>query len=122
MITIILPWPDAALSPNCAKRHWRSKQAAKVKAHQVGMVAARLSPSKTWREFTPDAEFRLHLTFCPPDRRRRDWDNIAASLKNYQDGWCETLGIDDRQLRCGTWEWGEVVKSGQVIVRLEERR
>lgn len=116
MTTIILPWPDRALSPNASKRHRWHKQPAKVAAHKVGLVQARLVTA----DFDRKANLRVHLTFHPPDKRKRDWDNVAASLKPYQDGWCEALGIDDQQLRCGTWEWGEVVKDGQVVVRLEE--
>lgn len=116
MTTIILPWPDRALSPNAPSTHWRKRQAAKVTAHQIGLVAARQATA----DFDREANLRLHLTFHPPDRRRRDWDNVAASLKPYQDSICEALGIDDRQLRCGTWEWGDVVAGGQVVVSLEE--
>ena len=59
-------------------------------------------------------------TFHPPDKRRRDIDNCLAMMKNYQDGVYNALGVDDSSIRRTVLEWGEVVKGGKVVLRLEE--
>jgi crossover junction endodeoxyribonuclease RusA len=37
----------------------------------------------------------VHLHFVPPDRRRRDLDNLIASMKAGLDGLADALGVDD---------------------------
>ena len=40
--------------------------------------------------------------------------------KNYLDGVCDALGIDDSRIKRTVLEWGEVVKGGKVVLTLEE--
>ena len=114
MTTIILPWPDSALSPNASKRHWRSRQAAKVLAKNIGYCAA-----YPMRADAPQGKLHLTVKLHPPDYRRRDMDNMLASLKPHLVGVCQALDIDDVWIRRVTLEWGSVETSGQVMVRLE---
>ena len=55
-----------------------------------------------------------------PDRRKRDMDNCLAMMKPYQDGICDALGVDDSRIKRTVLEWGDVVKGGKVVLRLEE--
>ena len=118
MITIELPWPDKRLSPN-ARVHWAVKARAVKDARQTGYWVA-------FAESTVPAypgigtKFRSQYTFCPPDKRRRDTDNFVASMKSYQDGVCDWLCLDDSCFEMEKPEWGEVVKGGKVVLRLEE--
>lgn len=113
---ISLPWPDKKLSPN-ARIHWaqkaRAKHAAKEAAYFIAWSHIIESP------FDRSKQYRMILTFCPPDKRRRDLDNIEASCKAAFDGMCEGLQIDDSQIIETRKRWGEVVKCGDVIVELE---
>jgi crossover junction endodeoxyribonuclease RusA len=93
-LTICLPLPARALSPN-ARCHpmilHRHKKAAKQRAmieirRAAGMF--RLPP------FT-----RYTLTFHHATQRNRDDDNAAASCKAYRDGIAEGLCVDDSTLR-----------------------
>ena len=93
-LTICLPLPARALSPN-ARVHpislHRHKKAAKQRAyieirHAAGMF--RLPPFS-----------RYTLTFHHATNRSRDDDNAAASCKAYRDGIAEGLGVDDNTLR-----------------------
>jgi hypothetical protein len=52
----------------------------------------------------------------PPDGRHRDLDNIIASLKPFQDGLCDALGVNDRRF-LPTFEFAEPEKPGRVEVR-----
>ncbi len=88
-LVITLPLPSAKLSPN-ARVHWRSKAAATKAARQFAMMAALEALERAaasiwtdppqWRAATEQATFHVR------DKRRRDKDNLAASLKAYRDG------------------------------------
>ena len=55
------------------------------------------------------------MTFCPPDHRRRDLDNIIASMKAANDGIADALGIDDSRF-ISTYSMGSPVKGWAVLV------
>lgn len=95
-ITITLPLPPKELSPN-ARVHWARKakatRGARLRAyaetcdrmiHLVRGEVRRRRPE--WERAQTEAAFYL------PDRRQRDADNLAASLKSYWDG-IATAGI-----------------------------
>ena len=114
MIEITLPWPDKALSPN-ARVHWARKAKAAAMAKNTAYALAH-----QFRNGDISGElFAFKLIFHPPDKRKRDIDNLISSGKNYWDGICLALNIDDSQLWSVTGTWGEVRKPGAVTVRLE---
>ena len=82
-ITITVPLPDKALSPN-ARCHWRRIAEEKRMARDVANIKARfalnLEPAPRWDKA------RAQVTFYWPDKRRRDADNAMASLKAVVDG------------------------------------
>ena len=109
-----LPWPDRKLSPNAKGQHWSRKAEAKRAARRTGFVLAReaIGPVKpAW------AAAALSITFCPPDRRRRDDDNAIGAFKAYRDGIADALGIDDHKFK-PTYAFGEPVKGGAVRVEI----
>jgi crossover junction endodeoxyribonuclease RusA len=57
------------------------------------------------------------VTFQPPDKRRRDRDNLQASLKAHFDGIADALGVND-SLFVPTYAIGEPVKGGAVRVEI----
>ena len=114
---IELPWPDSHLSPN-ARSHWAVLRDYKQLAHETAHWLA--YPLRLG--WTREARFSMSLTFCPPDRRRRDLDNIEAACKAAFDGMCAGLGIDDSQIIETSKRWGEVVQGGAVIVEIEEAK
>jgi len=113
MNEVVLPWPPKALSPN-ARVHWavKSKAAAAYKAacwalcKQAGMVAP------------PHKKIALWLDFVPPNRRRRDDDNLVASFKSGRDGLADALGIDDKRFRTFPFVSDDI--GGFVRVRLTD--
>jgi len=70
-------------------------------------------------KLNPNAELRLMVTMYPPNRRRRDADNVLASLKVSIDSICKAVGVDDSQIKRIVLEWGNVVEGGKVELRLE---
>lgn len=109
---IELPWPPKELNPN-SRIHWseKSKAAKKYRAdcHLI---------TKASGVVVPEGAVLLDITFCPPDRRRRDDDNCLASFKSGRDGVADALGIDDNRF-VTTLRMGEPVKGGAVVVRIQ---
>jgi len=60
----------------------------------------------------------MAYTFCPPDKRARDLDNVLAAMKAGNDGLVDAMGIDDSRWGLSV-QWGEVVKGGEVRVTVE---
>ena len=118
MIRIELPWVTATLNPNRRNgTHWSWAHAAKSKraadAHALALQAMRSangSPAK--------GAVHLVVTFCPPDKRRRDLDNLFASLKADLDGVALALGIDDSAFEPVILMRGEPQKPGRVILEV----
>lgn len=90
-ITINLDMPHKHLSPN-SRCHWAQK--SKAKKDQRGHARYRIlralneiAPvNARFREWTPWKTANVEITVTPPDRRRRDKDNLLASLKAAFDG------------------------------------
>jgi len=114
MIEITLPWPAPELSPN-ARVHWARKAKAAAQAKNTAFVETHQLKTRDMRCDT----FALTLTFHPSSRRRMDLDNAISRCKNFMDGICLALNIDDSQFKSVTGAWGEVRKPGAVIVTLE---
>lgn len=114
-LTLDLPWPPRALSPNARPAHWavlaRAKKAYRARCRAIALAAGA-------GQF-PLSEGRLavHLVFVPPSRRARDWDNLLASMKAGLDGVADALGVDDGRWRLSMEVVGEPLKGG--LVRLE---
>ncbi|MEN6547925.1 MAG: endodeoxyribonuclease RusA [Armatimonadia bacterium] len=111
---IILPWPPKELSPN-ARSHWSKKaKAAKSYRHACRIITF-ASGIKA-----PDGRVLLVLEFVPPNRQRRDDDNLVAAFKAGRDGIADALGIDDSRFTTQFSMRAEPVKDGAVIVEIRE--
>ena len=89
-MNITLPWPPSGLSPN-ARNHWA--KLAKLKK-QYRETCAWAAMSQGVRPIKAE-QVKVHLAFVPPNRRRRDWDNLLASMKSGLDGLSDVLRVDD---------------------------
>lgn len=118
-IAVTLPWPHKLLSPN-ARVHW-AKRSPKTKAARqdaAWLVLAAMPKEERWS--APSA-VSVSMTFCPPDNRRRDRDNLIASMKAATDGIADAIGIDDSKFET-TYRMGEPVKGGAVLVTISEAK
>lgn len=112
MKELTLPWPPAACSPN-ARVHWsRKSNAAKTYRYACFLLArqAGIQP--------PEGDALLMIEFVPPDRRRRDDDNLLAMFKAGRDGLADALGIDDNVFATQIKVSKETTKGGAVRVRI----
>lgn len=93
-MTITLPLPARELSPNW-RGHWATKARAVQRYRMHAWAVARatapgpLGPMPEWVRAT------AHTTFYLPDRRRRDRDNLMASLKACWDGLVDARVLAD---------------------------
>lgn len=113
-----LPWPDSALMPNRKNgRHWTTVHHVKGAALVKGRVLCLKAMADAG--YKPQlGKLSVVLTFCAPDKRRRDLDNLLASMKPAFDGISQALGVDDQHFEPITLKRGDVVKGGCVIVEI----
>ena len=114
MMRAQLPWPPSCLSPN-ARIHWAPKRAATAKYRADCAWASRAAGIFDGM-ILPDP-LPMTITFCPPNKRRRDRDNLIASFKAGQDGLSDAIGLDDSRF-VPTYRVGDVVKGGAVLVEI----
>ncbi|MEY2875253.1 MAG: hypothetical protein RLZZ373_2624 [Pseudomonadota bacterium] len=111
MILLTLPWPDRRLSPN-SRGHWRELAKAKQSYRSLCALTARSQGATP----IPAERLRVHMTFVAPDRRRRDLDNLIASMKSGLDGLADVLRVDDNRWALGAELGDGTVPGGQVLV------
>ena len=116
MITVRLPWPPKQLSPN-ARVHWSVKN--RHAQQQKESAWALTQHAKRGFISAPSWTHNVRLTFNPPDRRRRDLDNMLAMMKPALDGIAMALGTDDQHFTL-TLERGEPTKGGEVVAVITE--
>lgn len=111
---MIFPWPPKELFPNrTSGKHWASVRKAKDKYKQDSYFIAFTNP----KPLSDTVSFSL--TFCPPDRRRRDLDNCLAACKYMFDGIAQAWQMDDKDFRPISIDFGPVIKGGQIIVEVK---
>jgi crossover junction endodeoxyribonuclease RusA len=94
MLTIILPWPPADLSPN-SRVHWaRLARAKKLYRQTCGWQAKAQGATRM-----DAAKLEVGLVFVPPSRRAFDLDNCVARMKSGLDALADVLGVDDKHWR-----------------------
>jgi len=113
---VTLPWPDRRLSPNARVHFQQRAKVAKLARDDAIIETCSQMPVQV-RQAIAHGDDRLHLTltFCPPDRRRRDLDNMLASAKALLDGYAHALNVDDHRFDL-TLRRGEPVKRGCVEI------
>lgn len=111
---IVLPWPHKDLSPNA-----RVHRMAKAKVAKEYRAACRwLAASERIDDMA--AQLHLSITFCPPDARHRDLDNMLAAIKAGLDGIADAIGVDDRHWSLSIHR-GEQTPGGAVAISIERR-
>lgn len=116
-ITIDLPWPPPAASPN-ARGHWSKTAKARKQLRADAYFLTRSEAIK--RDALPMESRKIEVTveFHPPDARRRDLDNCIGAAKGLMDGIADAILIDDSEWTMRYPPIGEPVKGGCVRVTI----
>jgi len=112
--TIELPWPPSKLSRNGSQADYSGK-ARSARQYRSDALVCALRDARGVN--VQDGPVMLDMTFCPPDNRRRDLDNLLAMTKQGIDAIAEVLKVDDYSFEY-TLRRGVVSKGGKVIVRI----
>ena len=110
---IKFPFPDSQLNPNK-----RIDRRALIGVKRDAKEAAYLLTRESGARVTND-RLQLTLTFCPPDKRKRDLDNLYSAFKAYQDGLFLALGVDDSIIDCVLLQRGAAMTNGCVFVEVK---
>jgi crossover junction endodeoxyribonuclease RusA len=115
-VTIYLPLPPDALKPN-ARVHWRTKAKATKTYRETARWAAHAPHPAAWKA----AEIQAHFRF--KQDRRRDRDNLLASLKAAFDGLVDARLLSDDSGVTHlpvTWEKHDTTGVVLTVTRVEE--
>jgi crossover junction endodeoxyribonuclease RusA len=120
MLTITLPFPPSELMPNRRLgKHWGATNSAKSKAFDDAYTLAYQAISQYRGPWHPtNGRVPVTLTFLPPDKRRRDLDNLLAASKSALDGVAAALRMDDREFEPVTLKRGDVSANGALVVEI----
>ena len=116
LVRLTLPWPDSRLLPN-RKLHWALKATA---ARNARTTAWAIAYGADWSHQISACMARV--TFYPPDKRRRDLDNLLRACKPYWDGMVDAgLLVDDSCIKEISVRMGEPDKTNpRVEISLKE--
>ena len=113
MSCVNLPWPPSA---NTYYRRVGAKTLISAAGREYARTVTGLC--RAARVCRHDGRLRVVITACPPDRRRRDLDNLLKGLLDaltHGGAWEDDSQIDDlRIIRA------PVVAGGRVTVRVEQ--
>lgn len=119
MLVIDLPWPPSQLNPN-KRLHWSRKSRAARLYRNMCYVLAKNTVQLSDYRYSDIGKIVFSIEFCPPDKRRRDDDNMLASFKAGRDGVADALGVDDNKF-VTSFEVCDPVVGGAVKVTIKER-
>ena len=117
-MSVTLPWPHKDLNPN-SRKHRLSVAPIRKKARADAGWACKAA--KMNFAHLADTGLHLRITFNPPDKRRRDLDNMLAGIKSHLDGVSDVIGVDDSKWGL-TLRRGDPVKNGSVTIEVVEYR
>lgn len=109
-----LPWPPRILWPNARVHHMVLYRAKK----EYGERCAWYCLACKTKELHGAERVNARITFHPPDRRRRDMDNMLAAIKAGIDAVAEHVMVDDSKWTM-TLAVGEPKINGGVEILLE---
>lgn len=86
---VTLDWPSQKSSMN-SREHWTKRAASQKSQKYIAAILCRHLPRCEHAEDIP-----VIIIFYPPDKRRRDADNLLSSIKTSLDAIALKMGVDD---------------------------
>ena len=116
-ITVDVPWPSRALSPNGRVSHFTLARLKRL-AKSYAATATREAIAGRAVAYPVGVRLRYDIVTRPKCRRNRDDDNTVAMLKASLDGIAQALGVDDSQFQLGSVTEGEKSTRPHVLITL----
>lgn len=117
-LTIELPWPNRALSPNSRVDPFSKARIFKSTKMQA-FLATKIALKGLRVVLAPGTHMNLRLIPTPPVLRYRDEDNLIANCKSYFDGIAEAFKIDDHLFHLREQLWHPDEKPGKLIIEAD---
>lgn len=111
---IELPWYSSKITPN-SRTFWRKKDEIRAKYKEDCYYIAKECEYRC----ASGVKIGVKIIFHPPDKRARDLDNCLASIKSGLDGVAMALGVNDKNFRPITIDFGDVVKNGKIVIEFD---
>lgn len=111
-VTFNLPYPSPKLSPN-ARGHWSKSAPSKASYRHECATECRIQGAKKMQ-----GKVHAIITFHPPDKIKRDLDNMLSSFKSGIDGIVDVIGVDDSEWVI-TISKAAPVLGGKVVVEIK---
>jgi len=115
-VLVELSWPPKELNPNYTGK-LRSKLRAQKAHREEAFWSTKAALGCSYRA-PEEGTISLIVAFYPPDRRKRDDDNMTGSFKRARDGIAKAMGVDDNRFR-PRYVFGEPVHGGKIVVTIE---
>lgn len=93
-LEVRLSWPPKELSPN-SRTYWRRKAEVAKKYRTDACWLTRALAKCNVMPFVEADKLLVSMTFFPPSNRKRDLDNLIASMKSGLDGVADGLMVND---------------------------
>ena len=114
-ITVDVPWPSRALSPNGRVSPFTLARLKRL-AKSYAATATREAIAGRAVAYPVGVRLRYDIVTRPKCRRNRDDDNTVAMLKASLDGIAQALGVDDSQFQLGSVTEGEKSARPHVLI------
>lgn len=115
MNVVYLSWPPRALWPNARVHYMALHKAKKAYAEECRWCCKLVRLP----QMTDAKRLNASITFAPPDRRRRDMDNMLAAIKAGIDAVAAHVGVDDSKWTMTLTLAKPTDGPGQVRIALE---
>jgi crossover junction endodeoxyribonuclease RusA len=113
---ITLPWPPKELSPN-ARVHFQRKASFAKTYREYAYWTAKMDMALAKAVQGIEGEVLVRIDFHPPDARKRDLDNMLASVKSGLDGMADAIEINDSRFALHLYRQ-DPVPNGKVVVSI----
>lgn len=93
-LVVVLPWPHRYLSPN-SRVIWQAKYQVSTRARTLARLVTLERVGCGFKARPENSRINVTLVAHAYDKRKRDEDNLIASMKPYLDGIADALGVND---------------------------
>ena len=115
LVSVSLPWPETALSPNTTA-HWTVKAKAKKEYKRIAAMRTYQANQYGFNQIAGQVDVEFH--FYPPRAGKYDEDNLIARMKAGIDGIAQAIKTDDSRFHYKEMRIHVPVSGGLVVANI----